>query len=149
MAAAERGVERLAAAVAGPAEPKSTTSVADEARARFIESMDDDFNTPGAIAALFDLAREVNRHLESGDGNDAAAARRVLRELADVLGLRLRPRIDQRQVDAAPFVELLLHLRQELRAAKNFQLADSVRDDLSRLGVTVEDRPGASTWRHA
>ncbi|HUG35844.1 MAG TPA: DALR domain-containing protein, partial [Candidatus Limnocylindrales bacterium] len=166
MLAAERGIERLRTALAGdepqetvhqpstinhqpdpPVSPASVPQPVERARAAFITAMNDDFNTPGAIAALFDLAREANRQRESGDAASAAAARSTLRELASVLGLRLSPAAGT-DLAAAPFVELLLKVRGDLRAARQFALADGIRGDLAGLGIHVEDRPdGTSAWR--
>ena len=151
--AAERGVERLRSALGtepedGPA--GRPTPAVEQARAAFLAAMDDDFNTPGALAALFDLAREANRQREAGDAAALAAARLALRELAGVLGLRLAPSASaEGDLAAAPFVDLLLQIRKELRAAKNFQLADQIRARLAELGVVIEDRPEGTTWRKA
>src|SRR5579884_1980048 len=151
--AAERGVERLRSALGtepedGPA--GRPTPAVEEARAAFVAAMDDDFNTPGALAALFDLAREANRQREAGDETALAAARLALRELTGVLGLRLAPSASaEGDLAAAPFIEVLLQIRKELRAARNFQLADQIRARLAELGVVIEDRPEGTTWRKA
>jgi cysteinyl-tRNA synthetase len=151
--AAERGIERLRAALGDEDEvvgTRASSPAVDQLRTQFVAAMDDDFNTPGALAALFDLAREANRRREAGDTDAVAAARAALRELSGVLGLRLdAPATDGADLAAAPFVELLLTLRKELRAAKSFQLADQVRDELGRLGIVVEDKPEGATWRKA
>jgi cysteinyl-tRNA synthetase len=150
--AAARGVDRLRGALEGddggaPAEGQAATATVAQAREAFVAAMDDDFNTPGAIASLFDLAREANRQREAGDAAAAQGARAALRELAGVLGLDLTPRATSGDLAAAPFVELLLRVRRELRAAKQFQLADLVREELTGLGITLEDRPDGTTWR--
>ena len=74
-------------------------------------------------------------------------AQAVFRELTGVLGLRLESTKATSQ-DIAPFVELLIELRAELRKAKQFQLADSLRDTLSALGITLKDGPGGTVWEH-
>jgi cysteinyl-tRNA synthetase len=142
---AERGVNRLREALR-PAEPKPGATVADAAsyRERFIEAMDDDFNTAQAIALLFDLARDINRGRDAGA--NTAPSQATLAELAGVLGLRLQA-AEAAAIAAAPFIELLLELRTELRAAKNFALADKVRNRLTELGVTVEDSAQGVTWK--
>ncbi len=148
--AAQRGIERLTSALAGADNIRGPTSAFSEsARTQFIEAMDDDFNTPGAIAVLFDCAREVNRQTEAGHMIEAVAARSLLRELADVLGLRLTDAEAGGNLEAAPFVDLLVRIRRELRAAKNFALADELRKELTDLGITIEDRPDSSVWRKA
>jgi cysteinyl-tRNA synthetase len=149
--AAARAVGRLRGALEGGEadQPVEPTPAAERARQAFIQAMDDDFNTPGAIASLFDLAREANRQQEAGDGRAAASARATLSELTGVLGLRLEGKPASGDMSAAPFVELLLSVRRDLRAAKQFQLADGVRDELGKLGVSLEDRPEGTTWRRA
>ena len=111
----------------------------------FTEAMDDDLNTPRAVAALFDLAREVNR--SSDGGGDVRAGQAALKRLAGVLGLTLEgaPAREGGE-DAAPFVDLLVELRAELRKARRFDLADRVRDDLAALGVALQDTPEGTTW---
>ena len=72
-------------------------------------------------------------------------AQATLRELAGVLGLTLRE--PEAAIGAAPFIELLVSLRNELRAAKQFELADRVRSGLSELGITLEDGAEGTRWR--
>jgi cysteinyl-tRNA synthetase len=148
---AERAIARLRGALEGgqPDEPTEPSGVAERARQAFIQAMDDDFNTPGAIASLFDLAREANRQQEAGQPGAAASARATLRELAGVLGLKLDARPAGGELAAAQFIELLLQVRRELRAAKQFQLADGIREQLGQLGIAIEDRPEGTTWRTA
>ena len=105
--------------------------------------MEDDLNTPRALAALFDLSRELNRAASAGQ--DISSAQGTLRELCGVLGLTLQaPARDARE--AAPFIDLLIKLRAELRAAKQWAIADQVRDGLTALGVEIKDGPGGTTW---
>ena len=111
--------------------------------ARFTEAMDDDLNTPRALAALFHLARAINHtHDAGGDASDAQA---TLRELAGVLGFTLHEP-PHRDENAAPFVDLLVKLRSELREAKQWALADSVRDGLVDLGVELHDGAEGTDW---
>jgi cysteinyl-tRNA synthetase len=112
-------------------------------RQRFTEAMDDDLNTPQALAVLFDLAKDLNRARD--EGKTVGDAQALLLELADVLGLRLEHA--ERAIEAAPFVDLLVQIRTELRAAKQFQLADRVRDGLAALDVVLEDSPDGTTWK--
>ena len=114
-----------------------------DARERFTEAMDDDLNTPRALAALFDLARAINRAHD--EGHDAGEAQATLRELAGVLGFTLHEP-PHRDENAAPFVDLLVDLRSELRAAKQYALADRVRDGLVELGVELHDGPEGTEW---
>jgi cysteinyl-tRNA synthetase len=133
-------------ATSGPA-VESLAEVGQSAREHFIQAMDDDFNTAGALAALFELVRAINTARDAGIGGEPfAAAQATLRELAGVLGLQLAT---QRQNDqqAAPFIDLLIELRAELRKAKQFALADLVRSRLTDLGVTLEDTPQGTRWK--
>ena len=150
---ARNGYRRLVNALrdysadAGDTEPSAGMATQlQDAEARFREAMDDDFNTPVAVSVLFDLARIAN----AATGADRLAAQRKLLELGDILGLPLERSIAeaaQASSDAAPFIELLLELRQDLRKEKQYALADRVRDRLVDLGVTVEDTPDGPVWR--
>ena len=116
-------------------------------RERFIAAMDDDFNTAGALAALFDLVRAINTARDAGVGGAPfAEAQATFRELTDVLGLTLTPQQAIIQ-PAAPFIDLLIEVRSELRKAKQFALADMVRNRLSDLGITLEDTPQGTRWK--
>jgi cysteinyl-tRNA synthetase len=143
--AAEKGVERICQAARGVS---NTAELGvynyDEIRQKFIDAMDDDFNTAQAIAILFDLAREINR-LHS-EGFNTEKLRQILLELAGVLGLKL----EEREVDlaAAPFVDLLISLRNDLRAEKQWKLADKIRASLGDLGIALEDTPQGTVWKH-
>ena len=118
------------------------------ARDRFVEAMDDDLNTPQALAALFDLARDVNR--ASAEGRSVVAAQETLRELAGVLGLSLRESETAEDAEFAARVEALVARRAELRAARDFAGADAVRAELAAMGVELADSPsGPTTWRRA
>lgn len=144
--AAERGAERLReTAERQENQFKTGESVdAEPYRERFIAAMDDDFNTAQAIATLFDLAREINRAEESGLG--VGKAQDTLKELTNLLGLTLEPP-ELIAPDAKPFIELLISTRNRLREAKQYQLADNIRNQLSELGVTLEDTSGGTVWK--
>ena len=144
--AQERASERLMAAL----RPFGTTNgdqrlEAEQFRERFVEAMDDDLNTPRALAAIFDLAREINRGREKR--YDVSNAQAVLRELADVLGLRLAEPEGHPSADIAPFVDLLIDVRADLRQAGQYDLADKIRDQLHSLGVIIEDSSEGTQWR--
>ncbi|PKB72227.1 MAG: cysteine--tRNA ligase [SAR202 cluster bacterium Io17-Chloro-G6] len=119
-----------------------------QCEAHFFEAMDDDLNTPRALAALFDLAREINRGRDSG--RDITSAQDTLRRLGGILGLAFEGRDSsgEGQLAAKPFIDLLLSTREELRRAKQFDLADSIRDGLDRQGVIVEDTPQGARWEY-
>jgi cysteinyl-tRNA synthetase len=142
IAGATAGADRLRNAVNSASPSGGMTVPGEEARQRFIEAMEDDLNTAQAIAALFDLSREINRGRDGG--LDVREAQATLRELAGVLGLTLEaPKVSG---DAAPFVDLLVELRRELRAAKQYALADLVRDRLAELHIEVRDGAEGTAW---
>ena len=128
-------------------------------RERFLEAMDDDFNTGGALGELFELARTLNRQADAANldlGGDPEALRSfragvvVLKELAQVLGLfraPVEPRMSAGDGLAGPLVELLIELRGQAREDRNFGMADRIRDRLAGLGVVLEDRPGGTSWK--
>jgi cysteinyl-tRNA synthetase len=120
-----------------------------QARAAFEAAMDEDFNTAAALAAIYDLVRTINTARDAGMGGQPFAdAQATFRSLTDVLGLRLETvKVEGQSI--APFVELLLSIRQDLRKAKQSALADKIRDELKALGVSVEDTAQGSTWRMA
>jgi len=150
----ERSLERLRSALRPPAGQVTEGAVVDaltsqieQSRTAFEAAMDNDFNTAGGLAALFDLVRSINAARDAGVGREPFAdAQAAFRALTAVLGLRLEPTSAGNQ-SIAPFVELLLTVRQDLRKAKQWALSDKIRDELKELGVTVEDSPQGSTWR--
>lgn len=120
---------------------------------RFALAMNDDFNTPEACAVLFEMAREVNR-LRDSDVTAAAALAARLRALASVLGvLQLAPDAflqagAEGRVDAEK-VEALIAARLQARSEKNWAESDRLRDELTSMGVVLEDGKGGTTWRLA
>ncbi len=112
----------------------------------FIEAMDDDFNTAGALGHIFDLVRAINQaRAEGATDEELAPAQQTFYELTGVLGLELKER-GKADSSADAFIDLLLDLRQELRQQKNYTLSDRIRDDLAKLGVVIEDTSQGSTW---
>jgi cysteinyl-tRNA synthetase len=155
LVAASRGLERLRATVSGAtatAPPPWNAARARAAREAFEIAMDDDFNSAAAIGHLFDLSRDINRLREEGGNElDALESRDALAYLAGVLGIDLlAPSFGKRDnTESAALIDLLLEVRQSLRAARQFELSDTIRDRLKELGIMVEDAPDGSTWRHA
>lgn len=121
-----------------------------EFETRFIEAMDDDLNTPEALAVLFDLAREINRIRET---NLEAATKlgSLLKKLGNVLGLLYRSpeeflqNLSGKEIDATE-IEALIAARNAARKAKNWAESDKVRDDLLARGISLEDTPGGTIW---
>ncbi|NQD79194.1 cysteine--tRNA ligase [Pseudomonas sp. CrR14] len=120
---------------------------------RFCAAMDDDFNSPEACAVLFEMIREINR-LRDSDSQAAAGLAAQLKQLAGVLGvLQLEPEAFLQagaggKVDAAE-VEALIAARLQARAEKNWAESDRIRDQITALGVVLEDGKGGTTWRLA
>ncbi len=144
--AAERAVRRLrqATQIAGVPYGSGEAYDADHIIHRFIEAMDDDLNTPRALAAIFDLAREI--FTQQSRGVDISGAQNTLRELVGVLGLNLEePQSDDTAADAE--VEMLVEKRRIARAERDFATADKIRDQLAELGVEISDTPQGTTWR--
>lgn len=121
-------------------------------KSAFLAAMDDDFNTPQAIAALFDMSREVNQMLAPG----AAISRQTLQQIdglytelaGTLLGLKLGADTgssDRQIVDG--LMELIIELRKEVRAQKLYVLSDKIRDSLKALGIVLEDKKESTTWR--
>jgi cysteinyl-tRNA synthetase len=120
---------------------------AEAARAKFTEAMDDNFNSPVALAVLFDLVRAINTARDANvDLGPLVAAQATLSELAGVLGLHLSEQATMGR-EAAPFIELLLETRTALRQARQFELADTIRHRLTELGITLEDTPQGTRWK--
>jgi cysteinyl-tRNA synthetase len=128
-----------------------------EHRQGFLDAMDDDFNTGGALGELFDVVHTLNRmagELTKNSTAEALAGYRVgmvvLKELSQILGLFSKPPAKPQPAGdtlTGPLMELLIDLRARLRKEKNFALADEIRKRLTGLGVTLEDRPDGTRWR--
>lgn len=118
-----------------------------ETRSGFEAAMDDDFNTAGALGILFDLVRAINAARDNGiAGTSLEGAQATFRELANILGLTFAESTAATG-EAGPFIDLLLKTRTNLRSAKQYALADQIRQDLAALGVVLEDAPTGTTWR--
>lgn len=152
---AEAGLARLRGALR-PAIPGGSAddsyavelqAAADKARQEFEAAMDDDFNTAGALGHLFDLVKSINQARTVGVDQEALRpAQDTLKELAGVLGLQLEQEPEGAEAEVGPFIELLLDVRRELREQQLYDLADSIRERLSELGVTIEDSKGGTVW---
>jgi cysteinyl-tRNA synthetase len=126
------------------------------AREEFLAAMDDDFNTPQAVAALHKLVGDVHRATGASDYRPAAperetlaAAREVLVELGGLLGLDLQPPgvLVEDGGLTEQLLALLVDLRQMARERRQFEIADAVRSRLADLGIILEDHPEGTTWR--
>ena len=138
-----------------------TLQAASACRDKFLAAMDDDFNTGGAIGELFELARLINKYCdvanldqEEGRRDTIAMGKltqllRIWKELAGILGIfRLGSTADD---DASndlldPLMQLVIVLRATARTNKDFATADTIRDGLGPLGITLEDRAEVTEW---
>jgi cysteinyl-tRNA synthetase len=153
--AAAKGLERLVAAMR-PATGKGDTFTENDlnslavqvetTKKNFVESMDDDFNSAGALGSLFDLVRAINTARDAGAAPaQIAAAQALMREFTSVFGLRLSEKSGN--TGSEKFVNLLLEVRMEVRKQKLWQVSDLIRDRLKELNVIVEDSKDGTTWR--
>jgi cysteinyl-tRNA synthetase len=147
--AVRQGLTRLYTALRDAGENHAARLV--EYEARFFTAMDDDFNTPIAIAVLFDLVSEIHR--QEGTARDSAAI--TLKYLAGLLGLLrmspedyLRGEAGQGGLDDAT-IQAMVDERLAARATRNFAKSDEIRDALLQHGVVLEDGAGATRWRRA
>jgi cysteinyl-tRNA synthetase len=153
--AAEKNVERLKS-VLKPASASASGLAADAfsvldgtrvtAQTNFTEAMDSDFNTAGAVAALFELVKAINTSRDNGATNEQLEpVQKVFRELAGVLGLKLEDKKGSSEQDAQ--VNALIAERTEARQQKNWKRSDEIRDQLKEMGVTIEDSKDGTTWK--
>ena len=146
---AKGALERFYTALRGL--PEATAQGGDTFVARFGEAMDDDFNSPEACAVLFEMVREINR-LRDTDMQAASGLAAQLKALASVLGiLQMDPDTFlqagvEGKVDATQ-VEALIAARLQARSDKNWAESDRIRDQLTAMGVVLEDGKGGTTWR--
>lgn len=153
--AAERNVERLKSALK-PASPSANglsakasaalASAAESAKSNFIEAMNNDFNTAGAVAALFELVKAVNTARDNGATNEQlGSAQNIFRELTGVLGLKLEEKKGSSEQEAQ--VIALVAERNEARKQKQWARSDQIRDQLKEMGVILEDSKDGTTWK--
>ncbi len=149
--AAGAAIDRLDAlvlALAGYAEERpdapDLSGALDEARSRFEAALDDDLNVSAALAALFDLVRDLNRRIaeRSMSTSDAARSLAALRDLDQVLAV-----LPDEPADLPPGAADLLAEREEARASRDWARSDRLRDELAALGVAVEDSRDGQRWR--
>lgn len=148
---ARAALERLYTALRGT-DASAKPAGGEAFKARFCEAMDDDFNTPEAYSVLFDMAREVNR-LKTDDAQAANGLASELRELAMILGILQQRPEDFLQGSASgedeetAKIEALIKQRNDARQAKDWALADSARNQLTEMGIILEDGAQGTIWR--
>lgn len=118
---------------------------------KFFTAMDDDFNTPEALAAMFDLTREINRLKVAGEIQTATKQAAELLYLGNILGILINDPKELLQGElgdlTAEEIEAKIAERNQARAEKNYAQADKVRDELLKQGVVLEDAAGKTIWR--
>ena len=111
---------------------------------RFIEAMDDDFNTPLALGVFHELSKEINRYLEKGKNKNVLRnALKLFMEFSDVFGLKFKEKEKKLSED----IEKLIHKREDAREKKDWKTADVIRDKLKKMGVILEDTPEGVKWK--
>jgi cysteinyl-tRNA synthetase len=152
--AAEKGLDRLMKAVETldklKANDKSTADVAELER-RCAEAMADDLNSPMVISALFDWVRIINQANEgqqSFTAEDLERLRAIVKLYTfDILGLRNEKAAEAGGRDmVSPLVNMLLNMRMEAKAAKDWATSDRIRDELTAIGIRVKDRKDGFDW---
>ncbi len=153
--AAEKSLERIksafrpAPASAKGLAPEATSALANQTETTqqsFTDAMDDDFNTPLALAGIYELVKAINTARDNDATNEQLEpAQATLRELTGVLGLRLQEK--QGSGDADKFIDLLVEVRSEVRKQKLWSMSDLIRDKLKELGVVIEDSKEGTKWR--
>nr|WP_136251912.1 cysteine--tRNA ligase [Ningiella ruwaisensis] len=151
---ARSALERLYTALRD-VEANMTVSLSESAYLkRFEDAMNDDFNMPIAFSVLFDVAKELNKHDKSSEQAKDLAG--VLKKLGDILGILQSEPNDYLQGNAQPGndefaaqVEMLIQKRNQARKDKDWASADAARDELTSLGVVLEDGPEGTVWRKA
>nr|VFJ50601.1 MAG: cysteinyl-tRNA synthetase [Candidatus Kentron sp. DK]VFJ54538.1 MAG: cysteinyl-tRNA synthetase [Candidatus Kentron sp. DK] len=153
---ARNSLARLYTALRGlPAQDDGPIAADTEYGPRFRAAMDDDFNTPEALAVLFDVAREINRAREEEDLSRAARLGTILRGLGEPLGLLQGDPADFLQTGTQPAengldketIEQRIAERVEARANRDWARADQIRDELTERGIVLEDKGGETIWR--
>jgi len=117
-------------------------------RQKFAAAMDDDFNTAGAIAAIFDMIKYCRKTLDEGEAEIECLEmmKQLVVDLCDVLGLRIEQRTENTE-HRAQGIESLISEREEARKTKNFKRADEIRQLLADQGVELEDTPYGTKWQ--
>jgi cysteinyl-tRNA synthetase len=115
-------------------------------RKKFEEAMNDDFNTPEALSALFELARETNKRIEEKSINKESLEKvlKTFNELGDVLGLFFQREVEELSEE---LLHILIEVREKAREKKLWDISDAIRDQLKELGIILEDSPHGTRWK--
>ncbi|NJE31079.1 cysteine--tRNA ligase [Thermococcus sp. 18S1] len=120
------------------------------AREKFHEAMDDDFNTAEALKAVFEASNAVNRYLTRAEKPKESILRKALeffRMVSEVFGIFEDYFREQRAGEEEALIQLLIDVRAQLRKEKNFALADKIRAQLREMGIQLEDTPQGTVWK--
>lgn len=125
-------------------EEKSYLSSLSKHKEKYIERMDDDFNTADAITAIFDLIKDINTNISINSSKEAIVeALKLIRELGGPLGILQK----STKVSLEDEIEQLVEQRQQARKDRNWALADKIRDELKDRGIVLEDTPQGVRWK--
>lgn len=121
----------------------------DAYKTEFIEAMEDDLNTAGAIGALFSMVRQINTYINTEDNNKVALekARDLYKDLCRVLGILNRESKVEAEGEGDEKIEKLVAEREEARANKDFETADKIRDELKEMNIVIEDTREGTVWK--
>jgi len=121
---------------------KGSAKEIDELKNKFIEAMDDDFNTPQALACIFELVNILNKNIENSDF--VAQGKNLLLELSGILGLQYKNAASE-SISAEE--RALIDKRNQAKKERNFAEADKLRKELEAKGIILEDTKDGTTWR--
>ena len=131
---------------------------AGDSQLKFLETLDDDFNTAGAISVLFQYCTALNRYIDQNEleaccddnsGEILAELGRMITGLGNIIGILTEPLAESGGGNdelANQLMEVFIELRADARKDKNWALADAIRDKLKVLNITIEDRPDGAVW---
>lgn len=118
----------------------------------FEEAMDDNFNTPQAVAVLFDFVKDVNSFIAKYNGLTLNNKEKILdffrkigQDIFNVIDLKSQKLLDDKLVDE--LMKIIINIRTQMRSEKRFDIADKIRDELKKLNIELEDRKGITTYK--
>jgi cysteinyl-tRNA synthetase len=132
------------------ANPSLAESI-DDLKQEFLNEMDDDFNSAGALAKVFDLIKEANlilakNKLEPAEAGSLLKIKQTIEEFDSFLGILFYKEVAKTSIKEETLIKVLIDVRTRLRAEKQWALADFIRDELDKIGIELKDRPDKTTW---
>ncbi len=133
-------------------ETPSLAESIDDLKQEFINEMDDDFNTAGAMAKIFDLVKEANlilakNQLDQAEILSLIKIKQIIEEFDSFLGLLFYKEASKTFIKEETLIKILIDVRSKLRAEKQWSLADYIREEVDKVGVELKDHPKKTTWR--